>query len=580
MSLTKIQLRRLIRESLEDTCLQFDIMADLHKLCSTNSDALSSAEWESILEIPKIHLEGSKFNQAVHAFDDQDPDLFELRTWNAIGSIQLIPLAIRSTQDPHIESICAEMVPILELWLVFTLAHCEFPSNGPIQAITCRGLAHVLMTLLQNRACRLQFSSTYAGLLGTIVDCCVWLSENRGKEGLETVGALLNTLSFFVNEGTNYRHTDVPDALAVRALDVCTERAADIAGATMRHLMHGSPTEWEGDGYDAVLVLSRAPGFSDELCARGFPGYASSRLFKLYKGNLSYDATLVGLKRVFMALLRTTRWMNRGLPLIQEVLDKRLLICTLTFLVAYQSESDYLVQIQAEVFEALHSHALFPSLRSTLRKSMRRIDHFLQASQLVMPQKYVSMYADIQAAALNPAPFHVYCTHPLCPLRLSPNHDYRLQRCFGCQSVLYCSAKCQREHWQRQHRVHCRQIQKARDRKAANVPATVKDVAAIHQHILRTNRTDALQAHAPLLLINLPNLTPQKCDMEYFLDSRKLYMHSDEGVDHLRGIIESRRSEGSEETPIVIMVHSSWIVDVTNAERIRFGVYEPQIFTV
>ena len=39
-----------------------------------------------------------------------------------------------------------------------------------------------------------------------------------------------------------------------------------------------------------------------------------------------------------------------------------------------------------------------------------------------------------------------------------PSHESVLKQCGGCQVLLYCGIICQKEHWKKVHRKHCKKI--------------------------------------------------------------------------------------------------------------------------
>ena len=57
-----------------------------------------------------------------------------------------------------------------------------------------------------------------------------------------------------------------------------------------------------------------------------------------------------------------------------------------------------------------------------------------------------------------------------------------LQQCSRCKVLLYCDKECQKEHWMRVHKQHCKKLTEAKKKERSNVSISGRSAVSIYSH--------------------------------------------------------------------------------------------------
>lgn len=101
---------------------------------------------------------------------------------------------------------------------------------------------------------------------------------------------------------------------------------------------------------------------------------------------------------------------------------------------------------------------IFPSLRSSMRKSVKRTDTIIERGDIsfcgelgaALKKKYSALHDEFDFHGPKEDPFFVpMCCNTQCA------STRIVGECPSCQTVVYCSLACQREHWKHSHKDEC-----------------------------------------------------------------------------------------------------------------------------
>ncbi|KAF9026238.1 hypothetical protein BDZ89DRAFT_42214 [Hymenopellis radicata] len=277
--------------------------------------------------------------------------------------------------------------------------------------------------------------------------------------------------------------------------------------------------------------------------------------------------------------------------------------------------SDDLQKMLLNIIATLNGFVMYRSLLHLFRKTVRRIERESLADgsspvldayrDLVKEVRTRSEWMKTHDVSSTRCP----CVNPNCLCKTGSRRCTKddLQRCLGCSFAIYCSYACQKEHWSRGgHKIHCSRLDAARLNGSQLLPVSPRDAAAFYatveedmtrQSCKIVGNDEALnlarvfqgldEGVPPTTVLNLEfgQLAPDHpLPMSASsLKSTTLEKLVKRVVERNGAVYDKAHFEGCVKRldgglSVVLTLANGILVDLTNASRIRKGIYPVEIY--